>query len=172
MIIWNRRSTGGPRDEPGIQSVPTRIVESPAERFDFGQIFVPRQSDKESDEQPKSAPQNSSKTRLIVFHPESESDPIDFGANGDLDFKEAPLPVGFEGLAAATRGALASSLAKAAEYGDSILFIPGTDLEFNTSTLKKAESRAPVSTPSVGLEVTDVSQRNGVVGSGGATFRT
>ncbi len=83
------------------------------------------------------------RTRLAVFDPQSGNAPVDFTGGEGAQVEVNPLPVGFEGLAAATSGAFVKSLAQAAEMGLPVLFVPSGNLSFNTATLKKLRSALP-----------------------------
>mgnify|MGYP003638229917 CR=1 FL=1 len=83
------------------------------------------------------------RVHLTVFDPHSPVAPIDFSETGFTSIDQTPLPVGFEGLAAATGGALMTSLAQTVQLGRPVLFVPGESLEMNTSTMKKLRSAMP-----------------------------
>lgn len=85
----------------------------------------------------------SHRVHVTVFDPQSPLQPIDFGESGASNVDQNPLPVGFEGLAAATSGAFMTSLAQTVQLGNPVLFVPGDSLEMNTSTMKKLRSAMP-----------------------------
>ena len=84
----------------------------------------------------------SSRVRLVVFDPTSQAPASDFSEMENA-LGETPLPVGFPGLAAASRGHYESSLSGAAKHNLPVLFIPGADLEANSASLHKLRAALP-----------------------------
>lgn len=82
------------------------------------------------------------RTKLVVFDPGSGERGADFSELENA-IGETPLPVGFAGLAAATRGYFESSLSGAARHNLPVLFVPGDDLEANGATLQKLRAALP-----------------------------
>jgi regulator of replication initiation timing len=114
----------------------------PPRLADFGEIFVP--SSAPAPLVPISTGRNSSgRTSLIVFDPNAQARSADFTGKVELEIEEAPLPVGFMGLAAATRGAFFTSLARTVEANRPVLLVTGEDLQETHSQLKKLRAALP-----------------------------
>ncbi len=112
----------------------------PPRLSEFGTLFFPR------DAGPPTAPETErgrrSRTRLVVFDPNAGEVSASYCSLDDFSL-EAPLPVGFRGLAAATGGAFETSLSAAVQHQLPVLYIPGADLQGSSETLKRLRAALP-----------------------------
>lgn len=92
-----------------------------------------------------------SRVRLVVLDPESGSRSADFSEMENA-LGEAPLPLGFAGLAAASRGHYEASLSEAAKHNLPVLFVPGADMENNSASLQKLRAALPTQLILLGWE--------------------
>lgn len=109
---------------------------------DFGPIFRPRESPPVLSGR-RMAPGVGEKTGLVVYLPDHGERTWDFRRQSELKVEEEPLPLGFAGLAAATRGAVFTSLAMTVESDLPVLFPPAGDLTTSVAILKKLRSAMP-----------------------------
>ncbi len=119
---------------------PTVVSNDPPSINDFGPIFFPKRSTPRT--APKLSNARSPRTRLVVLDPDAKCPPQDYTPFEELSY-EHPLPVGFHGLAAATRGALELSLSATVERQLPVLYVPGPNLGENFATLQKLRSALP-----------------------------
>ncbi len=116
----------------------------PPRLADLGEVFVPSSAPPPVNAISSNAGRNGSgRTSLIVFDPNAQARSIDFTGKVELEIEEAPLPVGFMGLAAATRGAFFTSLARTVEANRPVLLVTGDDLQETHSNLKKLRAALP-----------------------------
>ncbi len=111
---------------------------------EFGPIFIPSRRRPAAVLPPKPvSPEGSGKLRLAVFDPFSLDSGRDFTDCVELRVAEEPLPMGYAGLAAATRGLFTTSLPEAAEASFPVLFLPGPDLAHTRATIGKLRAALP-----------------------------
>ena len=116
--------------------------EGPAPVPDFGPIFRTREGPPALLGR-RVAPNPSDRTGLVVYLPDHGERTWDFRRHSELKVEDEPLPTGFAGLAAATRGAVFTSLAMTVESELPVLFPPVGDLASAVSVLKKLRSAMP-----------------------------
>lgn len=109
---------------------------------DFGPIFRTREAAPPLPGR-RSAPVVGERTGLVVYQPDHGERTSDFRHQRELKVDEEPLPLGFAGLAAATRGAVFSSLAMTVESELPVLFPPAGGLAASVALLKKLRSVMP-----------------------------
>ena len=83
------------------------------------------------------------RTHLAVFDPTSQARSADFTQKLELEIADAPLPVGFIGLAAATRGSFSTSLARTVEANRPVLLVTSEELQDTYAQLKKLRAALP-----------------------------
>ncbi|MEO0447119.1 MAG: hypothetical protein AAF191_13685, partial [Verrucomicrobiota bacterium] len=82
---------------------------------------------------------------MVIYVPDHTARSADYRAQSQLPIDE-PLPLGFEGLAAATRGAVFSSMAMTVESGLPVLFAASEDLAHTADRLRKLRGAMPLRT--------------------------
>jgi len=119
-------------------------AQKPPRLADLAEIFVP------SSGPPPLVPANRPGSRpgpprtcLAVFDPNSQARSVDFTQQLELEVDDTPLPVGFMGLAAATRGSFSTSLARTVETNRPVLLVTGEELQETHGQLKKLRAALP-----------------------------
>lgn len=116
--------------------------EGPAPVPDFGPIFRMREGPQGATGR-RTAPAVSDRASLIVYLPDHGERTWDFRHQIELKVEDEPLPLGFAGLAAATRGAVFTSLAMTVESELPVLFPPSGGLAASVAALKKLRAAMP-----------------------------
>lgn len=116
--------------------------EGPAPVPDFGPIFRMRDAPPVAAGR-RTAPAASERASLAVYLADPGERIWDFRHQSELKVEEEVLPLGFAGLAAATRGAVFTSLAMAVESELPVLFPPSGALATSVAVLKKLRSAMP-----------------------------
>lgn len=115
----------------------------PPRLADFGEIFSPSSAPAPQPGLGGAARNGTGRTSLVVFDPQSQERSADYSGIIELDFESEPLPVGFMGMAVATRGAFLTSLARTVAANKPVLLVTGDDLQETHAQLKKLRAAMP-----------------------------
>jgi len=126
-------------NRPASAAKPPRLA-------DLAEIFVPSSGPPPLLPADGVSRNGSGRTSLVVFDPNGQSRSVDFTGRTDLEMDDTPLPVGFMGLAAATRGAFFTSLARTVEANRPVLLVTGEELQETHAQLKKLRAALPSQT--------------------------